>query len=160
MVGHEIRTTPIPPPTATVTTIHQPAALVPARLQAHAHPLPATAAGATPLHLATVSREMGTRPHRPHDQLSARHDHQQHIGDLNIMTDPNAANPDAAAISERLDNLFENIARNPAETGLDELFEALADVALMGQHLALQLATVRAENARLRAELAERNHAS
>ena len=75
------------------------------------------------------------------------------------MIDPNA-NPDAAAISERLDALFENIARNPVETGLDELFEALADVALMGQHLALQLATVRAENARLRAELAEHNHAS
>ena len=73
------------------------------------------------------------------------------------MTDPNA-NPDAAAISERLDALFENIARNPVETGLDEIFEALADVALMGQHLALQLAMVRAENARLRAELAEHDH--
>jgi len=71
-----------------------------------------------------------------------------------------APNPDAAAISERLDNLFENIARNPVETGLDEIFEALADIALKGQHLAMQLAMVRAENARLRAELAEHNHAS
>ena len=76
------------------------------------------------------------------------------------MSETPTANPEAAAISERLDNLFENIARNPAETGLDELFEALADIALKGQHLALQLATVRAENARLRAELAERDHAS
>ena len=75
------------------------------------------------------------------------------------MIDPNA-NPEAAAISERLDDLFENIARNPAETGLDEIFEALADIALMGQHLALQLSMMRAENARLRAELAERDHAS
>ena len=75
------------------------------------------------------------------------------------MTDPNA-NPDAAAIFEKLDALFENIARNPVETGLDEIFGTLADVALMGQHLALQLAMVRAENARLRAELAEHNHAS
>ena len=75
------------------------------------------------------------------------------------MIDLNA-NPEAAAISERLNALFENIARNPVETGLDELFEALADIALKGQHLALQLATVRAENARLRAELAERDHAS
>ena len=75
------------------------------------------------------------------------------------MIDQNA-NPEAAAISERLDNLFENIARNPVETGLDELFEALADIALKGQHLALQLAAMRAENARLRAELAERDHAS
>ena len=75
------------------------------------------------------------------------------------MIDLNA-NPEAAAISERLDNLFENIARNPAETGLDELFEALADIALTGQHLALQLAMVRAENDKLRAELAEHNHAS
>ena len=75
------------------------------------------------------------------------------------MTDPNA-NPDAAAIFERVDNLFENIARNPVETGLDEIFEALADIALMGQHLALQLSMMRAENARLRAELAEHNHAS
>lgn len=73
------------------------------------------------------------------------------------MIDQNA-NP--AAISERLDGLFENIARNPAETGLDELFEALADIALKGQHLALQLAAMQAENARLRAQLAERDYAS
>ena len=75
------------------------------------------------------------------------------------MIDLNA-NPEAAAISERLNALFENIARNPAETGLDELFEALADIALKGQHLALQLAAMQAENARLRAQLAERDYAS